>query len=87
MKKSTLPRLLVRHAPPDGFGPNLRAYSEGVLELQEKRNSADYDPLKRYRRTDALAAIVAAGIALSRFRIATEAEREAFLTLLVFKPR
>src|SRR5215471_5999616 len=52
MKKPTLPRPLVDYAPPGGFGPNLRAYSEGVLELQEKRNSADYDPLKRYRSTD-----------------------------------
>jgi hypothetical protein len=87
LKKPMLPRLMVRHAPPGGFGPNLTAYAEGVLELQEKRNSADYDPLKRYRRTDALVAIDAARIALSRFRRATDAEREAFLALLVFKPR
>ena len=76
MGKPTLPRSLTRHAPPGGFGPNLRAYSEGFLELQEKRISADV-----------LVAVVAARIALLRFRKATDAEREAFLTLLVFKPR
>ena len=87
MKKRTLSRLLVPHAPPDGFGSNLKAYSQAVLELQEKRISADYDPLRRYRRSDALVAIIAGQIALTRFESATEAEREAFLALLVFKPR
>lgn len=62
-------------------------YSEFVLELQEKRISADYDPLKRYQRSDSLSAIAVAQLALSRFKAATDAERQAFLALLVFKPR
>jgi hypothetical protein len=87
MRKRTLPRLLARHSPPGGFGPHLTVYSEFVLELQEKRISADYDPLKRYQRSDSLSAIAVAQLALSRFKAATDAERQAFLALLVFKPR
>jgi hypothetical protein len=82
--KPALPRSLIRHVPPCGFGLDLRAYAEGVLELQEKRISADYDPQKRYRRWDAVATIAAAQRALTH---TPEAEREAFLALLVFKPR
>jgi hypothetical protein len=87
VRKPALPRSLVRHAPPGGFGLNLKGYAEGVLELQAKRLSADYDPLTRYRSADALAAAVAGQNALTRFKNVPDAEREAFLTLLVFKPR
>jgi hypothetical protein len=87
LQKQTLPRSLVRHAPPGGFGADLAAYSEVVVELQEKRLSADYDPLKRYRSSDAVTSVVTARNGLTRFKNATETEREAFLALLVFKPR
>jgi hypothetical protein len=87
IKKQTMPRSLARHAPPTGFGPNLTAYSEVVVDLQEKRIAADYDPLIRYRRADAVTAVIAAQNALARFDNTTDAEREAFLALLVFKPR
>jgi hypothetical protein len=87
LKKQTLPRLLARYAPPAGFGSHLKTYSEVLFELQEKRLSADYDPLKSYKKLDVLAAVGAAQNALSRFMNATDAEREAFLAVLVFKPR
>jgi hypothetical protein len=87
VKKPTFSRLLVRHVPAGGFGLDLKAYAEGLLELQEKRISADYDPQKRYRRLDAVAAIAAAQRALTEFKNTMPAEREAFLALLVFKPR
>lgn len=44
VKKPALSRSLVRHVPPGGFGLDLKAYAEGLFELQEKRLSADYDP-------------------------------------------
>jgi hypothetical protein len=87
VRKPALSPSLARHSPPGGFGLNLRGYAEGVLELQAKRLSADYDPLKRYRRADSVAAITAAQVALTRFGNTPDAEREAFLALLVFKPR
>jgi hypothetical protein len=87
VRKPALPRSLVRHSPPGGFGLNLRGYADGVLELQARRLSADYDPLMRYRRADVVAAVIAEQSALARFKNATDAEREAFLALLVFRPR
>jgi hypothetical protein len=87
VRKPVLPRSLVRHSPPGGFGLNLKGFAEGVLELQDKRLSADYDPQRRYRRADAVAAVITAQSTLTRFKNTPDAEREAFLALLVFKPR
>jgi hypothetical protein len=87
LQKQTLTRSLARHAPAGGFGSDLTAYAEVVVELQEKRISADYDPLKRYRSSEAVTAVATARNGLNRFKSATDAEREAFLALLVFKPR
>ncbi len=63
------------------------AYAEVLVDLQERRLSADYDPLMRYQRAHAVAAVGAAQSALARFKNTTDPEREAFLALLVFKPR
>lgn len=87
VRKPVPPRSLVRYSPLGGFGLNLRGYAVGVLELQARRLSADYDPQMRCRRADAVAAVVAAQSALTRFKDTTDAEREAFLALLVFKSR
>jgi hypothetical protein len=65
----------------------LAAYADVVVDLQEKRLSADYDPLSRYTRLEATTAVGAAQYALTRFKNTPEVEREAFLALLVFKPR
>jgi hypothetical protein len=85
--KTTVSRLLVRHVPPGGFGPDLKVYAEGLVELQEKRLSADYDPQKHYRPSEAFLAIATAQRALTLFMNTPDAEREAFLALLVFKSR
>jgi hypothetical protein len=87
MRKPTLPRSLARHTPTSGFGLNLRGFAAGLLILQEKRLSADYDPLMRYRKADAIAAVGEAQGALTQFKNTPGDEREAFLALLVFKPR
>jgi hypothetical protein len=75
------------YAPAGGFSPDIQAFAATALELQLKRNTADYDPLPRYRRLDALFAIRAARGALSRFKSASSPQQEAFLALLTFKPR
>jgi ATP phosphoribosyltransferase regulatory subunit HisZ len=87
MRKPKLPRSFARHIPASGFGLNLRGFAAGLLVLQEKRLSADYDPLMRYRKADAIAAVGEAQSALTQFKNTSDAEREAFLALLVFKPR
>jgi hypothetical protein len=55
------------------------------LDLQ--RHSADYDPLVRFNASNAVAAIAAARAAVRQFSNASDAERAAFLSLLLFPPR
>jgi hypothetical protein len=75
------------YLPAGGFGPDLRAFAVALLELQEKRHSADYDPSIRVRSSDAVGAINTAKTALMHFRAASADAREGFLTLLLFQPR
>jgi hypothetical protein len=87
VKKPILPAKYAPYAPKGGFGANIGAFAVAVLELQQKRHAADYDPAIRVRTSDASLAIRTATAALARFNGAEVAEREAFLTLLVFPPR
>jgi hypothetical protein len=87
VKKPTLTARYSPHAPKNGFGSNIAAFGAAVLELQEKRHAADYDPMIRIQRSDALLAIRTARAALTRFDKASQSRRKAFLTLLLFEPR
>jgi hypothetical protein len=78
---------IAQYGPAGGFAPDIQSFAATALELQLRRNTADYDPLPRYRRSDALLAIGTARGALARLKAASSAQREAFLGLLVFKPR
>lgn len=87
VKKSKPAGKYARFVPSGGFGGPLQAYAAALIELQEKRHSADYDPSLRVRTSDALVAIRTARTALRRFGRAHAAERKAFLSLLLFQPR
>lgn len=87
LKKTTLPPKYLKYVPRGGFGPDLVALANAVVELQEKRHTADYDPLFRVRMSDAVLAVATARTALSRFRNANPMPRKAFLSLVVFSPR
>jgi uncharacterized protein (UPF0332 family) len=87
LKNQNVSPRIGRHSPPKGFGPNIQAFAAAVLELQEKRLAADYDPLMRIKASDALSAITSAREALRRFRRASGPRRTAFLSLLLFRPR
>jgi hypothetical protein len=84
--KATPPQRYSGHMPRGGFGPDLTALANAVLDLQEKRHLADYDPLFRARTLDSALAVATARAALLRFRAATRTQRKAFLSLLVFPP-
>jgi hypothetical protein len=86
-KAKKLPPEWSRYAPPGGFSPELRAFASAVIELQQKRHAADYDPSSRFKTSDASVAVGIARDALTRWRQAAVAERRAFLRLLIFKPR
>jgi hypothetical protein len=75
------------YAPSGGFDPEIHAFAAATVDLQEKRFIADYDVMARVNRSTALLSIASARAALARFNRADEEQREAFLSLLMFKPR
>jgi hypothetical protein len=87
LRKQTPPQRYSPYLPRNGFGPNVVAFATAVVELQERRHAADYDPMVRVKTSDALAAIRTARAALRRFGNASIPRRRAFLTLLLFPPR
>lgn len=87
VKKTSLPAKYSKLAPADCFGPDLIAVATAVLDLQEKRHLADYDPLFRVGISDAVLAIATGRTALVRFRNAPSEPRKVFLSLLVFSPK
>jgi hypothetical protein len=87
VQKQNLPARYSALEPPGGFGTDMIAVATALSDLQEKRHSADYDPLFRVRASDATLAIVTARTALRRFRSANAQKPKAFISLIVFKPR
>lgn len=87
MKKPILPAKYQRYSPARGFGSNIQAFASALVELQEKRHAADYDPAIRVKTSDAKLAIGTARSAIRRFGMASRARRKAFLSLLLFPPR
>lgn len=87
VKKQRPSTRYARYMPAGGFGPDLQAVATAVIELQEKRIAADYDPSVRIGRSDAISAVATARSALRRFGATGDQQRKAFLTLVLFKPR
>lgn len=76
-----------RYVPPGGFGPDIHSFAVAVVDLQDRRHQADYDPLSRLRPSDAHLVIATARSAITRFKAAPEDSRKLFLTLLLCPPR
>jgi hypothetical protein len=55
--------------------------------MQDKRHTADYDPLFRAKKSDAVIAVRQARAAFTQLQHAESSERDAFLLLLLFRPR
>jgi hypothetical protein len=85
--KPTPPVRYLRYLPAGGFGPDIEALATAVVDLQEKRHAADYDPLFRASTAEAIVAVQTGRNALSRLRNANPTRRKAFLSLVVFSPR
>ena len=85
--KSNLPTKYKSYVPSGGFGTDLVAVANALVELQEKRHKADYDPLYRVSISDAVLAVVTGRTALSRLTDANRTRKKAFLSLVVFSPR
>jgi hypothetical protein len=87
IRKTTLPKRYDNYSPKDGFGADLVALATAVADLQEKRHSAEYDPLFRVSSSDAVSAVATARVALQRFGSASRASKKDFLFLLIFSSR
>lgn len=85
--KPNLPNKYSGYAPRAGFGADLTAVATAVVDLQEKRHLADYDPLYRVRASDAAIAVATSRNALLRLRSANRSYRRTFMSLIVFSPR
>lgn len=85
--KEPLPSRYSRFAPEGGFGPDLQFFANTLVALQDSRHRADYDPLFRATRSNAVVTIQRGRDALRRFRDANRAARRAFLALVLFQPR
>jgi hypothetical protein len=73
--------------PARGFGHDLRTFASAVIELQDARYDADYDPRLSVRTSDVTAAIELARTGLAHWIEAQADEKATFLTLLTFPPR
>jgi hypothetical protein len=69
------------------FENDIREFAAAVADLQEKRHSADYDPLFKTTISDTILTIAAARTAISQFEDAPAEGRAYFLSLLLFPPR
>jgi hypothetical protein len=70
-----------------GFPDELKDCADAFVELQKARHDADYDPLFRPSRQDALQAVVRAGDAISKLRSAPIKHRRAFTVQLLMQKR
>jgi hypothetical protein len=87
VKKSKPSAQYQGYAPATGFTREARSFAGYVVELQEKRHSADYDPAARFTTADGQFAITTARRAIGRLAALHRDERQIFLALLLFPPR
>jgi hypothetical protein len=85
--KTTVPDKYKRYIPRAGFSSDVIDFADALILFQNRRHQADYDPLFRARRSDVQLAVKTARAALANFSKAALDQREAFLTLLLFKAR
>jgi len=66
---------------------NIKAFADAIVELQEARHNADYDPLFRVSKSEAIAKVLTARDAIAKFESASEPEQKSCLVTLLFKGR
>lgn len=86
-RKPTLPDRYKTVAPTGAFSSDLRAFSTAVVDLQDMRHEADYNPFAVFKASDTRAIIATARTAVARFNGLIGGERLTFLCLLAFQPR
>lgn len=87
VQKTTLPNKLKTYAARGDFDQTLKDFARSVVELQEKRHGADYDPSLKFKSSDVNLLIATARTAIQRFAAAPSDHQRAFLALLLFRRR
>jgi hypothetical protein len=72
--------------PSNGFG-RIADFARLTGNLQEQRHSADYDPSKSFTDNEAKLTISEARQAIDWFVSSENEQRDAFLTMLLFRQR
>jgi hypothetical protein len=75
---------LTGYEPEGGFSPALLAVANALISLQEKRHSADYDPLYSVRASEAALTVDEGRTAVAHWRDVPEEQRRLFMLLLAF---
>lgn len=87
IQKDTPKSKYKRYEPTGGFGAPVRSIARAVVELQDRRHAADYDPSLSFLPSDARAALQTARSAVDRLGRLTDDQRKAYLYLILFEPR
>jgi hypothetical protein len=75
------------YLPEGGFGADAIAFARAFVELQEKRERSDYDPLYRISASEAALAIATGRAALIHWAAMPREQRETILLLSLFQLR
>jgi hypothetical protein len=70
-----------------GFPPGIVSCADAFVALQQQRHSADYDPVYKISRADALATVAQAERAIRDLRTSSRKDRRAFAVQLLFDRR
>jgi len=86
----TKAKLSAKYAEASGlqhFPEMIQVAARGLLLLQNKRHSADYDPYLRLSKSDARVALLIAEFAIGALETADSSARRIFLMLSLISPR
>jgi hypothetical protein len=87
VKKTQPSAKFVAYIPQGGFGSQIVAFASAIVDLQQRRHQADYDPTFRLKLSDANLSIATARTAIRRLKRAKNEQRKMLLTLLICRPR
>lgn len=84
---NSLPVRLQSCVPEGGFGPDMTAFARAFVELQEKRERSDYDPLYRITASEAALTVGTSRVALEHWLSVPREQRDTILLLCLFPSR
>lgn len=85
--KAKLPDKLAAALDREQFPREIQYAAKAFSYLQELRHKADYDPILRLYKSEALNASIRAAFAVQQFEAAEKEARQLFLLFMLFKPR